>query len=73
MANDAVAISERSGQAVFGRTKDRDDRNAEQRGEMHRAGVVRQQQRAFAQLRDEIIERRLPDAVDALIAQIYRQ
>ncbi len=73
MPDDEVAISERSGQAIFGGTKDRDDRHAEQRGQVHRAGVVRQEQAAFAQLRDEIIERRLPDAVDALLAQDYRR
>ena len=40
-----MPVSERSGQARFGRTEDRDDRHAEQRGQVHRAGVVSQEQR----------------------------
>ena len=69
MPDDDVPAPERSGQAIFGGTKDRDDRDTEQRGQVHRAGVVGHQQAAFAQLDDEIIERRLPNAVDALFAQ----
>ena len=35
---------------------------------MHRAGVVRQQQTALAQLVNELVERGLADPVDAVIA-----
>lgn len=40
---DNVAVAERSGQARFRRSKDGDDRDAEQRREMHRAGIVREE------------------------------
>ena len=66
MTNHAMAVSKRTGQARFRRTEDRDNGNIEDRGEMHRAGVIREQQGAFAQLGDEFGERRLADTIDAV-------
>ena len=64
-----MTAAERTGEPRLGRAKNRDDRNAEERGEMHRAGVVREKQRAFAQLGGELLERGLADAIHAMRAE----
>src|SRR5256885_3382328 len=60
---------ERTSQTRLGRTEDRDDWDAEECGEMHCAGIVREQQRAFAELSRKLIERRLANAIHAMSAQ----
>ncbi len=69
VADHGVAGAERAGEAVFGGAEDRDHRHAEQRGEMHGAGVVGEQEPALAQLGDEFFERGLADPVDANVAE----
>src|SRR5438105_4600465 len=69
MADDIVSATERTGEARFGGTENRDHGNADERGEMHRAGVVGEKQRAFAQLGRELIERRFADAIQTVRAQ----
>ena len=69
MSQNAVTRAERSGESRLGRTKDRDNRHSEQRSEMHRAGVICQQQTAFAQLVDQLVEGGLADAIHAGVAQ----
>ncbi len=66
MTNHVTGASERAGEIRFRRTKDSDDGNPEDRSEMHRAGVVREQQGALAQLGDELIHRSLADTIDAV-------
>ena len=51
MPNDDVACSERAGQSRLGRTENGNDRHAEQRGEMHRPGVVSQEQARIRAIR----------------------
>ena len=68
MAKDLVPGAERAGEPWLGRTKDRHDRDTDSRREMHRAGVVRQEQRALAQLGDELVERGFSDPVRAVRA-----
>src|SRR2546423_5233338 len=43
MPKDAVTRSQRPGQPRLGRAEDRDNGNADERGEVHRAGVIGQQ------------------------------
>src|SRR4051812_13375581 len=40
MTNDVVTAAERTGELGLGRTEDGDDRNAEECGQVHRAGVI---------------------------------
>src|ERR1700719_2550815 len=69
MVNDMPGIAERAGEVRFGRTEERDDGNADERSEMHRAGVVGEEQRTFAELVGKLLERGLADAVDAMGAE----
>jgi len=55
---------------MFGRSEDGNRRHAQERGEMHRAGVVRQQSAAFAQLGDQLFHCRLADSIDAILAEL---
>jgi hypothetical protein len=66
MANHVIGVSERAGELRFRRTKDSDDGNPKDRREMHRAGVVGEQQVAFAQLGDELIHPSFADTIDAV-------
>lgn len=68
MSQNDVAVAERSGQERFGRAKNCDHRHAEQRSEMHRAGVICKQQTALSQFVDKLIERGLADPVYTMIA-----
>src|SRR3977135_2387580 len=63
MPKNVVPTSQGSGQPRFSRAKDRDDGNADERGEVHRAGVIRQQQGALAQLGGELVESGLADSI----------
>jgi hypothetical protein len=55
MTNHSVRPAERPGQPMFRRTKNRNDRYAEQRREVHRAGVVSQQKATLAKFVDQIV------------------
>src|SRR5438477_3200797 len=66
VTKDLMPGAERAGEPWFGRTKDRDDRDADDRREMHCAGVVRQEQRALAQFGNELVERGFSDPVRAV-------
>ena len=48
MSNNAMPGPERTGKAWFGRSEEGHDGDSEDRGEMHRPGIVREEQRAFA-------------------------
>ena len=63
-----MAVAQRPGQERFGRPKNCDYRHAQERGEMHCAGVICKEQTALSQFVDKLIERRLADPVDAMIA-----
>jgi hypothetical protein len=69
MPQNNVTVAERSGHLRFSRTEDRHDRNAQQRRQMHRSGIVGQEQTAFAQLVDKLLDGRLADAIDAALTK----
>jgi hypothetical protein len=65
VTNHPVTGAERAGQARFRRAKDGYNRNGKDCGQMHRPGVIREQQCAVAQFRNELIESGFPDAIHA--------
>ena len=67
--NDPIPLPERASQAWFRRAKYGHDRDAKQRGQMHRPGVVSQQEAALSQLLDQLLEGGLANQVEALITQ----
>ena len=69
MPKNVVTNSQRSGQARLSRSENGDNRNSDERGQVHRAGVVRQQQRAFTELGGELVERGLADSIQAMRAE----
>lgn len=68
MTNDHVPGAERARQAMLGRTKDCNCWHAQECGQVHRAGVVRQQKAAVSQLCDQIFQTRQADAIDTVLA-----
>src|SRR5436305_2651161 len=69
VANHFMARPQRPGEPRLRRAEDRDDGNTDQGGEVHRPGVVREQEHALSQSAGELIERCLTDPVGALYAQ----
>ena len=67
-----VIVAKRASQARLGRTKNGDDRYPQQCGEMHGAGIVREQQTALTQFVDKFIERGLSDTVHATVPDCRR-
>src|SRR5205814_8078648 len=66
MPKNVVTKSQRPGQPRLGRSENGDNRNSDERRQVHRAGVVRQQQRAVAELGGEPGESGLADAIQAM-------
>lgn len=69
MSQNYVTVAERRSELWLSRAKNGDDGHSEQGGEMHRPGVVCEQQPAGAQLVDELFERCLADSINAIVAQ----
>src|SRR4029453_12803066 len=69
MSQNNVVIGEWSGETRLGRAKNRHHRNSKERSETHCAGVIRQQYTAFAQGKDELIERGLTNSIYTGIAE----
>src|SRR5947209_8480248 len=69
MTKDDVAVAERAREYWFGRAKHGDNWYIQQRGEMHRSGIVREQQSASLQFLDQLIEVGFANPIDAAIAQ----
>ena len=72
VSQNEVPVAEWPGEPRFGRAENRDHRHAQQRGEMHRAGIVGEQHTALTQLVDKFVERRLSNAIHAMIADCRR-
>lgn len=72
MSQDDVTVVERSGQTRLSGTENGDYRHAQQRCEMHCAGIVGKQQTAFPQFVDKLIKRCLADPIHAAIADRSR-
>ena len=70
MPNDTILRSERPGQTRLGRTKDRHHWNTEKGRKMHRPGVVGEEQPAFPQLFDQLVESRFADEIGAAWAEL---
>src|SRR5256885_17199324 len=69
MPKNIVTKSQRSGQARLSRSENGDNRNSDERGQVHRAGVVRRQRRALTELGDELVESGLADSIQAMCAE----
>lgn len=65
LAKDAVIVPERTGQGGLSGTKYGDGRDSEKSCEMHRAGIIGEQQIALFQFFDHFADRSFPDEISA--------
>ena len=67
VAQNNVSVAEWPSQTRFSRAENRDHWYAQQRSQMHGAGIVRQQQTTLTQFVDKLIERGPADAIHTTI------